>query len=290
MTRIAKYVSLVKFEHTLFALPFSLAGFSLALTRGNASFSWTALVFVLMCMVSARNAAMAFNRWADRDIDLINPRTRKRDLPAGKISSTSAFCFVLLNVLIFIFSAWMLNPLCFYLSPLALFVILGYSYTKRFTPLSHFVLGLGLAIAPTGAYLALTGAFDLLPVLLSFLVLCWTGGFDIIYSLQDEAFDKENKLFSLPSWLGVRRALMISSGVHILSIILAVILGLAGKFGILYWLGTAGFCGMLIWQHLIVKPDDLSRVEEAFFNGNSVAAALFSCFMMADLFAEKYFF
>jgi len=290
MTRISKYLSLVKFEHTLFALPFSLAGFSLALTRGNAPFSWTALIFVLMCMVSARNAAMAFNRWADRGIDLINPRTRKRDLPAGKISAASALRFVLFNVLIFIFSARMLNPLCFYLSPLALVVILGYSYTKRFTPLSHFVLGLGLAIAPTGAYLALTGTFDLLPVLLSFLVLCWTGGFDIMYALQDEKFDKENKLFSLPSRLGIRRALMISSVVHTLSIILAVILGVTGDFGVLYWLGTAGFCGMLIWQHLIVKPNDLSRVEEAFFNGNSVASTLFSCFMMADLFAGKYFF
>lgn len=284
MTWISKYFSLVKFSHTVFALPFAFAGFSLALTRGDAVFSWTALLFMLMCMVSARNAAMAFNRWADRHIDQLNPRTRLRDLPAGKISPRSALWFVLINGVIFMFSARMLNPLCFYLSPVALAVILGYSYTKRFTPLSHFVLGFGLAIAPTGAYLALTGAFDGLPVLLSLLVMCWTGGFDVIYSLQDESFDKSNQLFSLPAWLGVPRALRISSLVHAVSILLAVLLGVAGHFGILYWLGTSVFAGLLIWQHRIVSPGDLSRVEEAFFNGNSIASAFFSAFMIADLF------
>ncbi len=278
-----RYFSFVKIEHTLFAMPFALASFTMALVRGGGSFSVAQLLWIVLCMVFARSAAMGFNRYADRAIDAANLRTAGRHLPAGKISPRSALLFVWVNCALFIVSAGMLNPLCLYLSPVALAIVLGYSYTKRFTALCHFVLGLGLAIAPMGAWLAVTGSFHVLPLLLSAAVLFWTGGFDVIYALQDQTFDRDRKLFSLPARLGAEGALKISSAVHLLAAVILAVLGRVGSFGLLYWVGFALFAVILVWQHRIVSPQKHDRAEEAFFYGNSVAAAIFSAFLIADL-------
>src|SRR6202165_791468 len=178
-----KYLSLVTFTHTIFAMPFAFIGFFLAVTTTNAHFEWTKLVIMVLCMVFARNSAMAFNRYLDRDVDAKNPRTKQRDIPSGRISPASALTFTIINCLLFIATTWFINPLCFYLSPVALLVVLGYSATKRFTALCHLVLGLGLSLAPIGAYLAVTGHFALLPILFSLTVIFWVSGFDIIYAL-----------------------------------------------------------------------------------------------------------
>ena len=278
-----KYLSLVKIEHTLFALPFALASFTMALVKTDCDFSVKQLILVLFCMLFARSSAMGFNRYADRFIDARNYRTVKRDIPAGKVSSKAALIFVIINCFLFIISAGLLNKACLVLSPVALVVVLGYSYTKRFTPLCHFVLGLGLSIAPMGAWMAVTAEFNVLPLLLSTSVLFWTGGFDIIYALQDKNFDRKQKLHSLPAWLGVKKALKISSVSHFVAAVFVAALGIYGQFHIMYWVGYGLFVFMLLWQHRIVSPDKLDRVEEAFFNGNSVAAALFSLCFIADM-------
>jgi len=284
ISSVSKYLSLVKFSHTVFAMPFALIGFFLAVQTTDAVLQWPLLLKVLLCMVFARNAAMAFNRFIDRDIDGRNPRTAIREIPAGVVKADAALMFVLLNCAAFIATAWSINPLCFYLSPVALAVVLGYSLTKRFTALCHLVLGLGLSLAPIGAWLAVTGRFDVLPVLFSVAVLFWVSGFDIIYALQDEEFDRANGLFSIPVWLGKRGALRLSEGLHMVTVMAVVSAGFIGPFGMVYWAGVAAFSGLLVYQHLIVKPDDLSRVNMAFFTTNGVASVLFALFVISDLF------
>src|SRR6202012_3901816 len=212
-----KYFSLVLFAHTIFALPFAIIGFFLAVTTTDNRFNWVKLVLMLLCMVFARNSAMAFNRYLDRDIDAINPRPQKRDIPAGRISASSALTFTIINCCLLVITTFFINRLCFYLSPVALAVVLGYSATKRFTALCHLVLGLGLSLAPIGAYLVVTGSFSLLPVFFSLAVLCWVSGFDIIYALQDEDFDRNEKLHSIPAWLGKVNALRLSTLLHVFS-------------------------------------------------------------------------
>lgn len=284
-----QYLSLVKFSHTIFALPFALLGFFLASVTMDKPLSWELFVMVLLCMVFARSAAMAFNRYLDRDIDEKNPRTVQREIPAGIISSRSALIFVIINSLLFITTTWFINPLCFYLSPVALLVILGYSYTKRFTFLCHFVLGLGLSLAPIGAYLAAGGGFDYLPLMYSFAVLLWVSGFDIIYALQDEEFDKSLNLNSIPVALGKTKALQLSSVLHI---ICAIVMLTAGyyldksypEFGWLQWIAAAGFVGLLFYQHTLVKPNDLSKVNLAFFTTNGIASVFFGALVIADIF------
>jgi len=283
MDRILKYLSLVKFSHTIFALPFALIGFFLAVQYAHHSLDWKVLLLVLVCMVTARNAAMGFNRFADRKIDKLNPRTSSREMPSGKISPFAAIIFILANVAVFILSTWFINKLVFYLSPVALLVVLGYSLTKRFTFLCHFVLGLGLSLAPIGAYLSVTGAFDIVPMFFSFIVLFWTAGFDIIYALQDDDFDKEHELFSIPAWLGKRKALLVSAIVHLLSAVLIIIAGMFAAFGLWYWIGAFIFISLLVYQHSIVKHDDLSRVNVAFFTTNGIASVLFACFTIISL-------
>lgn len=284
MVAISKYLSLVKFSHTIFAMPFAIIGFFLAVQYADYEFSWRLFLLVLLCMVFARNSAMGFNRYVDRNIDKINPRTAVREIPSGKIKAKSALLFVILNSGLFITTTWFINQLVFFLSPVALLVVLGYSYTKRFTFLCHFVLGLGLALAPIGAYLSVTGKFDIVPLLFSFIVLFWTGGFDIIYALQDNDFDKENQLFSVPAWLGKKRALLVSTFVHLVSAILIVTAGFIASFGIWYWIGATIFLLLLTYQHVIVKPDDLSKVNLAFFTTNGVASVVFACFTVLSLF------
>lgn len=234
-------------------------------------------------MVFARSAAMAFNRFLDRDIDMLNPRTQIREIPSGVISPNRALGFTIGSSLLFMGTTWFINPLCFYLSPVALLVVLGYSYTKRFTALCHLVLGLGLALAPIGAYLTVTAQFDLLPILFSFTVLFWVSGFDIIYALQDDEFDKAHELHSIPSTLGRHRALWLSRVFHLIAFAALVLAGIWGGLGIFYVIGCALFGTLLIYQHSLVSPGDLSKVNMAFFTTNGVASVLFAIFVSLDL-------
>jgi 4-hydroxybenzoate polyprenyltransferase len=309
MKTVKNYLSLVKFSHTIFALPFALIGFfiaihspfSPALQQWNLNIAigwepfykhldWSYLLkqflLVLVCMVTARSAAMAFNRYLDQAFDAKNPRTAIREIPAGIISSSSALRFVILNCVLFIIATFFINTICFLLSPVALFVILFYSYTKRFTALCHLVLGLGLSLAPIGAYLAVTGAFAVLPVLFSFTVLFWVSGFDIIYALQDIDFDRQHQLHSIPARLGKKNALRVSELLHVFSALLVITAGVISSFGLLYWAGVVVFCGMLFYQHSIVKPNDLRRVNLAFMTANGIASVVFAVFVIADLFIK----
>lgn len=281
---IKNYLSLIKFSHTVFAIPFAIIGFLLAVTLKENTFDVKLFFLVILCMVFARSAAMAFNRYIDRDIDKLNPRTNKREIPSGTIKAPSALAFVILNCILFISTTWFINKICFYLSPVALMIVLGYSLTKRFTFLCHIILGIGLSLAPIGAYLAVSGTFDLLPLLFSFLVLFWVSGFDIIYALQDEEFDKINNLKSLPVKLGKKNALLLSSLLHLLSFIFIIAAGYLANFGVWYWIGAALFSGLLIYQHTLVKANDLSKVNLAFFTTNGIAAVVFSFFVFLELY------
>jgi 4-hydroxybenzoate polyprenyltransferase len=277
-----KYLSLIKFSHTIFAMPFALIGFFLA-TKSN-EFQWILLLYVVLCMIFARSAAMAFNRYIDRDIDTNNTRTAKvREIPNGSIKANSALVFVIINCLLFIGTTYMINPLCLALSPVALLVILGYSYTKRFTALCHLVLGLGLALSPIGAYLAVSGKFDVVPLLFSVAVLFWVSGFDIIYSLQDQKFDKEQKLHSVPVLIGTKNALTLSKLLHFLTFSSLSIAGSFGDFSLFYWIGFGIFNILLIYQHILVKHNDLSKINLAFFTTNGIASVIFGIFVLIDI-------
>jgi 4-hydroxybenzoate polyprenyltransferase len=289
MSTIGKYLSLVKFSHTIFAMPFAMTGFFLGVQQNPDGFSWRLLGLVLLCMVFARTAAMAFNRWLDRDIDSENPRTQVREIPSGAISPASALGFVIANCVLFVVTTFFINPLCFWLSPVALAVVLGYSYTKRFTWLCHLVLGVGLGLAPVGAYLAVTGQFAWTPVLYGFAVLTWVAGFDIIYALQDEEFDKDRQLYSIPVLLGKPNALRFSEALHMITAALMLSAGYlayttaTGGLGILMGIGTVVFLGLLFYQHTLVKPNDLSKVNMAFFTTNGIASVVFGVLMVTDL-------
>ncbi|WP_223582674.1 UbiA-like polyprenyltransferase [Sphingobacterium sp. GVS05A] len=282
-----KYLSLVLFAHSVFALPFALIGFFLALHTTEYAFSWKLLLLMLLCMVTARNAAMAFNRYLDRDIDAINPRTAMRDIPAGKISAQNALIFTIVNCLLFVTATYFINSLCFMLSPIALFVVLFYSYTKRITPLCHLVLGAGLGLAPIGAYLVITGQFATVPVLYGFAVLTWVSGFDIIYALQDEAFDRANKLNSIPVWLGTKGAMRVSECLHVLSFIFVLIPAFLMPVGWIYYLGVVFYGGLLIYQHTLFSSTNLSRVNRHFMTTNGYASVIFAVFYLLDIWLIK---
>jgi 4-hydroxybenzoate polyprenyltransferase len=308
MPVLKNYLSLVKFSHTIFAMPFALIGFFLGMSRYPIMASWnlnkaiepgvtnfalwrnnfiTKFILVVLCMVFARSAAMAFNRYLDRNFDARNPRTAIREIPSGIVSANNALVFTVISSFLFIITCYFINRICFFLSPVALFVVLGYSYTKRFTPLCHLILGLGLSLAPIGAYLAVIGYFSLLPVFFSLAVIFWVSGFDIIYALQDEEFDKSQKLYSLPVSVGKKKALRISELLHLVSAGCIAFAGWYGGFGWLYWIGVAIFAGMLIYQHSIVKPNDLKKVNLAFMTANGIASVVFSAFVIADLFVNN---
>lgn len=282
MKKIKNYFSLVKFSHTVFAMPFALIGFFMAVQKYD--FDPLILIFVVLCMIFARNAAMGFNRWTDRYIDKKNPRTSNREIPSGKIKAISALWFVITNCIMFITATWFINRLVFFLSPIALIVILGYSYTKRFTSLCHFILGLGLSLAPIGAYLSVSAQFALTPVLLSCAVLLWVSGFDIIYALQDIGFDKKQKLKSIPVLLGKKQALLLSVVLHVVCFALVLTVGYLSEFNLWYWIGASIFSLLLLYQHLIVKPNDLSRVNLAFFTTNGIASFVFAFFTIFSIF------
>jgi 4-hydroxybenzoate polyprenyltransferase len=280
---IKNYFSLVKFSHTVFAMPFALIGFTLAVSKPEYELSIKLLFLVILCMILARNTAMGFNRVADKNYDILNPRTSKREIPSGIISTRSAVLFVIINAVLFVVTTGFINRLTLFLSPVALLVIIGYSLTKRFTSLCHFVLGLGLSLAPIGAYISVTGKFSVLPVIYSSIVLSWVSGFDIIYSLQDDDFDKSNHLHSLPSSAGRKKALGISIIVHIITFALVLTAGFYGKNGILFWTGVLIFTLLLIYQHSIVRHDDLSKVTMAFGTTNGIASIIFAFFVILDL-------
>ncbi|MFY7964546.1 MAG: UbiA-like polyprenyltransferase [Chitinophagaceae bacterium] len=309
MFKIKNYLSLIKFSHTIFAMPFAMIGFvlgyiffqsnnladsenykskiNLLLKVEHSSWDVTYLIqvflLVILCMITARSAAMAFNRYLDRSFDAKNPRTAIREIPAGIISAKNALSFTILCCIAFVVSCYFINNMVLCLSPIALFVILFYSYTKRFTALCHLVLGVGLSLAPIGAYLAVTATFSLLPVLFSLIVLFWVSGFDIIYALQDEGFDKENNLHSIPAMLGKKNALNVSRLLHVTCGCIVFFIGFYYHFHLLYNIGAAIFITMLYYQHSIVKPNDLSKVNIAFMTANGIASIVFAIFVIADL-------
>jgi 4-hydroxybenzoate polyprenyltransferase len=278
------YLSLVKFSHTIFAMPFAVIGYFLGLELSPAVFTWELFIGIILCMVFARNAAMAFNRYVDRKIDTENPRTALREIPRGIIKPNGALIFVIINSLLFILTTWFINNLVFLLSPVALIIILGYSLTKKITALCHFILGIGLSLAPIGAYLAVTSTFHPLPLTLSFIVLCWTSGFDIIYALQDEQFDKNQKLRSIPVLTGKKKALLLSTILHIISGILVLAVGTKEIFSMVYWVGAGLFILLLVIQHSLVKPHDLSKINIAFFTTNGIASILYAVFTLVSLY------
>ncbi len=281
---VGRYFSLVKIHHTLFSLPFAMIGLFLAFKETQSLVSIRSLLLVILCVLFARNTAMAFNRYADIEIDRKNPRTSGRELPRNIISKKAALAFIIINALLFMGSAYLLNILCFFLSPIALLVVMGYSFTKRFTALSHVFLGLGLALAPIGAYIAVTAHFAILPLLFSFSVIFWVAGFDIIYAMQDLAFDQSQKLKSLPVFLGKKNALLLSIIFHVISVGFLITAGLVGPFGKVYWAGMAVYTALIIYQHILVKPNDLSKVNLAFFTLNGIASVIYACFVIADLY------
>jgi len=271
---------MIRFAHTIFALPFALL--STLLAAGGVP-SLPTLFWILVAMVGARSAAMSFNRIVDRGIDARNPRTASRELPAGILSVRFAALFSAVSAALFVLAAAQLNRLCLLLSPVALAVVLGYSLTKRFTSLSHLVLGLSLAIAPVGAWIAVTGALALLPVVLALAVVFWVAGFDVLYSLQDETFDREQGLRSLPAQLGNRRALLLSALFHAAALALLFGTFVLARGGLLFGLGVVLAGAFLVRQHAIVRPGDLSRVDAAFFTANGWLSVIFFLCGAADL-------
>lgn len=282
--KIKTYASLVKFSHTIFAMPFALTALFYAHRMDGYPIGLLLFLKILLCMVFARNAAMGFNRYADRKIDAANPRTKNREIPAGKLSAASVLAFVIINAALFVAVAAFINPLTFYLSPVALLVILGYSLTKRFTCFSHIFLGMSLAIAPMGAYIAVTGQFAVLPLILSLLVLTWSSGFDIIYSLQDKEFDCMNNLYSMPAKLGIKGSLIVSIALHILTFIAVIDIGLIYDSGTLYWIGAGIFTLLLAYQHILVTPKNLSKVNMAFATVNGIASIIYATFTIIDFY------
>ena len=276
---------MIKFEHSVFALPFALTGALLAV-RGS-GLQWDELAgkfgWIVVAMVAARSAAMAFNRVADAEIDALNPRTRKREIPAGAVSRSFTWAFVAFWSGILLLAAYMLNPLCFKLAPLALAIVLGYSYTKRFTALSHLVLGFALGVAPAAAWIAIRGSLDWPILILTAAVTLWTAGFDIIYSCQDHEFDRKAGLHSVPVRLGIKNSLLLSRVLHVVMIGLLVWLSRVLGLGVLSWAGIVVVAVLLVYEHSLVKPNDLSRVNAAFFTVNGFVSILFFVFWAADV-------
>lgn len=273
-------LEMIKFEHTIFALPFAIMSAFLAAEGlpGKSDLFW-----IVLAMVGARSCAMAFNRLADAEIDNRNPRTQTRAIPAGLLKKTDVLIFVVLSACLLVVSAYQLNPLAFKLSPVALAIIMLYSYTKRFTSLAHLWLGLSLSIAPIGAWIAIQGRFNLLPILLGISVMLWTAGFDIIYACQDFDFDKSFGLHSIPVKFGVRTALWISNLLHVVTVCLLIIIAEISQLGWIYMVGVGAVAVILIYEHLIVKPNDLSRVNLAFFTLNGAVSLILMALAIADV-------
>ncbi|HVV44706.1 MAG TPA: UbiA-like polyprenyltransferase [Bryobacteraceae bacterium] len=286
LKRLRLTLEMIRFEHSVFALPFALTGALLAFRQSgfDSPGKWRIVLWIVVAMVGARSAAMAFNRLVDAEIDGRNPRTKMRHIPAGLLSKQFGWGFTIVSSLLFFFAAWELNPLCFHLAPLALAVVLSYSFTKRFTHFSHVVLGFALGIAPAAAWIAVRGSLDLRILWLTAAVTAWTAGFDVIYSCQDYDFDRESELFSIPKVFGIARALMIARLLHVgmIACLLALVYQL--HLGPLSLVGVAAVTALLIYEHGLVKPTDLSRVNAAFFTMNGWVSVLFFVFWAADIF------
>ena len=284
MAKISDYLKLVKFSHTIFAMPFALLSFTYAWTTTEPEKPlWLLLLQVVGCMVFARNVAMGFNRWADREIDAENPRTANREIPAGVISARGAMWFIVINALLFITLASLINPLCGWLSPVALFIIMFYSYCKRFTSLAHIVLGISLSIAPVGAYMAVTGTSVWECWVLALIVMTWCSGFDIIYALQDAEFDRERGLHSIPSRFSARTALTISALLHVASITLLVVFAQSQPQSWLLWVGCSLFVLILGSEHYIVTPNRQRNIGMAFGTFNALASLSLATFLILNL-------
>ena len=285
LKRLRLTLDMIKFEHSVFALPFALTGALLAFRESgfhNAGAWWT-IFWIVVAMVGARSAAMAFNRLVDAEIDARNPRTKIRHIPAGALSRTFCWGFTLATSALFLFAAWELNSLCFRLAPVALGVVFAYSFTKRFTHLSHIVLGFALGIAPAAAWIAVRGSLDPRILWLTAAVTFWTAGFDIIYSCQDYEFDCDLQLYSVPRLVGIGKALIVARCLHVLMIASLLMLVRQLQLGMLSVAGVAAIAGLLIYEHGIVKADDLSRVNAAFFTMNGWVSVLFFVFWAADI-------
>jgi 4-hydroxybenzoate polyprenyltransferase len=285
MASTKDYFSLIKFSHTVFALPFALIGFCLGIKHIHLDFTpfFISLACkVLVCMVASRTAAMAFNRYIDRKFDALNPRTAVREIPSGIISAKNALILTIISSVVLILTTYTINTLCFFLSPIALFVTLGYSYTKRFTWLCHLILGVGLALAPIGAFLAVAAQFELAPVITGILVIFWVSGFDMLYALQDEDFDATNQLHSIPVIIGRKNTLVLSVIFHLISIVCALSIGYLIHAGLFYWIGAAMFSSLLIYQHVILSPKDISRINLAFGTLNGISSIIFAVFFFID--------
>lgn len=281
LSRVVTFGRMIKFSHSIFALPFALSGATLA--AAAVGITWQQVLWIIIAMVGARTAAMGFNRLVDRDVDALNPRTQNRELPRGIIKATTVTAFVLISSLFFFIAAYNLNRLCFMLSPVALGVVLSYSYLKRWTWTSHFVLGLGLGIAPVGAWVAVTGTLNPEPMLLTLAVLTWVAGFDIIYACQDYGFDVNHGLFSIPQRIGIHRALLVARGLHVLTVI--CLLAIKWVFGlqVLYLAGVIIVAAIMVYEHSLVSADDLSKVNMAFFTTNGIISILYFLFTIGDV-------
>ena len=280
MRKLKIILEMIKFEHTVFALPFAVMS---AFIAADGLPSLEKLGWILVAMVGARSCAMAFNRLADAEIDSINPRTATRAIPAGLITKSTVWIFTVVSAGLLVLAAWRLNPLAFALSPVALAVIMGYSYTKRFTALSHFWLGISLSISPVGAWIAIQGSFALPPIILCLVVLLWTAGFDIIYACQDVNFDRKHGLRSIPAKLGIRWALWLSSGLHVVAVLLLLSIPFLVELGTFYYIGVGIVVLIFIYEHAIVKPTDLSRVNLAFFTLNGMISLVLMALSIADI-------
>lgn len=280
LRQVALTLEMIKFQHTVFALPFALLA---AFASANGIPELRVLGWILVAMAGARSAAMAFNRLVDEKIDAENPRTASRALPAGLVSRAFVAIFTVISSAVFVLATWMLNQLAFFLALPTLAVLLGYSFTKRFTALSHVVLGLALGIAPIGASIAVIGSIDPRVFPLAAAVLLWTAGFDILYSMQDVDFDREKGLFSIPSRIGRRNAFRLARTLHILTLAGLGAFGILFGFGWLYWIGVVAATGLLLWQHSIISPEDISRIDAAFFTANGTLSIALFLFGAADL-------
>lgn len=285
MSAISKYAGLVKFSHTIFAMPFALMSFTYAVVSSATPVGnlWILLLQVVLCMVFARNVAMGFNRWADWRIDAENPRTASREIPAGKISPKAALWFVAINAIAFIITTITINSLTAWLSPVALAIVMAYSYCKRFTSLAHLVLGLSLGIAPVGAFIAVRGEFSLVPCILAFVVMTWCGSFDIIYALQDRDFDRERGLHSIPARFSIRTSLYISIALHVLTIAALAWYVYLLPHNIWIWIGAALFTAIIILEHILVTPSRQRNIGIAFGTLNGLASLTLATFVIIGL-------
>ena len=284
MRKLKIILEMIKFEHTIFALPFAIMS---AFIAAEGVPPLPKLGWILVAMVGARSCAMAFNRLVDAEIDSENPRTAMRAIPAGLITKGAVSVFTFVSAGLLVFAAWRLNPLAFALSPVALAVIMGYSYTKRFTALSHLWLGLALSISPVGAWIAIKGQFDWTPIILCCVVLLWTAGFDIIYACQDVNFDRKHGLHSIPARLGIRWALWVSSALHVVAVLLLFGIPLFTELGLFYYIGVGIVILIFIYEHAIIKPNDLSRVNLAFFTLNGMISLVLMALSIADILLQR---